>query len=201
METENKNTNPAEEKTEAKTEPAEETAKETKEETAEPKKAEAAEQKTESGPKKKESDELEKLRKQVADLNDRYVRLFAEYDNFRKRTANEKTSLYNKALTDAYSDLFPVLDNFERAYASEDTSPEDFKKGMDMIYKQVQEIFQKAGVEPFGEPGETFDPMLHNAVMHVEDPDKGEGEIVAVFQKGYKLGDKVVRHAMVQVAN
>lgn len=197
METENKNTNPAEEKTEAKTEPAEETAKET----AEPKKAEAAEQKTESGPKKKESDELEKLRKQVADLNDRYVRLFAEYDNFRKRTANEKTSLYNKALTDAYSDLFPVLDNFERAYASEDTSPEDFKKGMDMIYKQVQEIFQKAGVEPFGEPGETFDPMLHNAVMHVEDPDKGEGEIVAVFQKGYKLGDKVVRHAMVQVAN
>lgn len=201
METENKNTNPAEEKTEAKTEPAEETAKETKEETAEPKKAEAAEQKTESGPKKKESDELEKLRKQMADLNDRYVRLFAEYDNFRKRTANEKTSLYNKALTDAYSDLFPVLDNFERAYASEDTSPEDFKKGMDMIYKQVQEIFQKAGVEPFGEPGETFDPMLHNAVMHVEDPDKGEGEIVAVFQKGYKLGDKVVRHAMVQVAN
>lgn len=201
METENKNTNPAEEKTEAKTEPAEETAKETKEETAEPKKAEAAEQKTESGPKKKESDELEKLRKQVADLNDRYVRLFAEYDNFRKRTANEKTSLYNKALTDAYSDLFPVLDNFERAYASEDTSPEDFKKGMDMIYKQVQEIFKKAGVEPFGEPGETFDPMLHNAVMHVEDPDKGEGEIVAVFQKGYKLGDKVVRHAMVQVAN
>lgn len=201
METENKNTNPAEEKTEAKTEPAEETAKETKEETAEPKKAEAAEQKTESGPKKKESDELEKLRKQVADLNDRYVRLFAEYDNFRKRTANEKSSLYNKALTDAYSDLFPVLDNFERAYASEDTSPEDFKKGMDMIYKQVQEIFQKAGVEPFGEPGETFDPMLHNAVMHVEDPDKGEGEIVAVFQKGYKLGDKVVRHAMVQVAN
>ena len=201
METENKNTNPAEEKTEAKTEPAEETAKETKEETAEPKKAEAAEQKTESGPKKKESDELEKLRKQVADLNDRYVRLFAEYDNFRKRTANEKTSLYNKALTDAYSDLFPVLDNFERAYASEDTSPEDFKKGMDMIYKQVQEIFQKAGVEPFGEPGETFDPMLHNAVMHVEDPDKGEGDIVAVFQKGYKLGDKVVRHAMVQVAN
>jgi molecular chaperone GrpE len=201
METENKNTNPAEEKTEAKTEPAEETAKETKEETAEPKKAEAAEQKTESGPKKKESDELEKLRKQVADLNDRYVRLFAEYDNFRKRTANEKTSLYNKALTDAYSDLFPVLDNFERAYASEDTSPEDFKKGMDMIYKQVQEIFRKAGVEPFGEPGETFDPMLHNAVMHVEDPDKGEGEIVAVFQKGYKLGDKVVRHAMVQVAN
>lgn len=201
METENKNTNPAEEKTEAKTEPAEETAKETKEETAEPKKAEAAEQKTESGPKKKESDELEKLRKQVADLNDRYVRLFAEYDNFRKRTANEKTSLYNKALTDAYSDLFPVLDNFERAYASEDTSPEDFKKGMDMIYKQVQEIFQKAGVEPFGEPGETFDPMLHSAVMHVEDPDKGEGEIVAVFQKGYKLGDKVVRHAMVQVAN
>ncbi len=201
METENKNTKPAEEKTEAKTEPAEETAEEIKEETVEPKKAEAAEQKTESGPKKKESDELEKLRKQVADLNDRYVRLFAEYDNFRKRTANEKTSLYNKALTDAYSDLFPVLDNFERAYASEDTSPEDFKKGMDMIYKQVQEIFQKAGVEPFGEPGETFDPMLHNAVMHVEDPDKGEGEIVAVFQKGYKLGDKVVRHAMVQVAN
>lgn len=108
METENKNTNPAEEKTEAKTEPAEETAKETKEETAEPKKAEAAEQKTESGPKKKESDELEKLRKQVADLNDRYVRLFAEYDNFRKRTANEKTSLYNKALTDAYSDVVPA---------------------------------------------------------------------------------------------
>ena len=142
---------------------------------------------------KKALDEIseteEKLRHQVADLNDRYMRLYAEYDNYRKRTA------------DAYSDLFPILDNFERAFENEDTTPEDFRKGVEMIYKQVQDIFDKAGLETFGEPGETFDPNIHNAVMHIDDPEKGENEIVNVFQKGYKLGDRVIRHAMVQVAN
>ena len=134
---------------------------------------------------KKALDEIseteEKLRHQVADLNDRYMRLYAEYDNYRKRTAEEKKKIYGNATADAYSDLFP--------------------KGVEMIYKQVQDIFDKAGLETFGEPGETFDPNIHNAVMHIDDPEKGENEIVNVFQKGYKLGDRVIRHAMVQVAN
>ena len=154
---------------------------------------------------KKALDEIseteEKLRHQVADLNDRYMRLYAEYDNYRKRTAEEKKKIYGNATADAYSDLFPILDNFERAFENEDTTPEDFRKGVEMIYKQVQDIFDKAGLETFGEPGETFDPNIHNAVMHIDDPEKGENEIVNVFQKGYKLGDRVIRHAMVQVAN
>lgn len=178
----------AEEKTEAKTE-------EKTEETAEAE-AEEAEADVEGL-----SETAEKLQKQVADLNDRYLRLYAEYDNYRKRTTDEKNAIYNTAIADAYKDLFPVLDNFERAFDNDDVSPEDFRKGVEMIYKQVQDIFKKAGMEPFGEPGETFDPNLHNAVMHVDDPDKGEGEIVQVFQKGYKLGDRIIRHAMVQVAN
>lgn len=147
------------------------------------------------------SETEEKLRKQVADLNDRYMRLYAEYDNYRKRTTDEKNAIYSTATADAFKELFPILDNFERAFDNKDASDEDFRKGVEMIYQQVQDIFKKAGMEPFGEPGETFDPNLHNAVMHVEDPDKGEGEIVAVFQKGYKLGDRIIRHAMVQVAN
>lgn len=147
------------------------------------------------------SETAEKLQKQVEDLNNRYMRLYAEYDNYRKRTTDEKNAIYSTATADAYKELFPILDNFERAFDNKDASPEDFRKGVEMIYQQVQDIFKKAGMEAFGEPGETFDPNLHNAVMHVEDPDKGEGEIVAVFQKGYKLGDRIVRHAMVQVAN
>ena len=147
------------------------------------------------------SEEEEKLRIQLADINDRYVRLMAEFDNFRKRTSEEKNAIYSQATADAYADLFPILDNFERAFENADASPEDFRKGVDMIYQQVLTIFEKAGVESFGEPGDTFDPTIHTAVMHVEDESKGENEIIAVFQKGYRMGDKILRYAMVKVAN
>ncbi len=191
METEKKN--PTAEEVDENTAAEETKAAETEEKTE----AEETEVNEETGI----SEAEEELRKQVADLNDRYVRLFAEYDNFRKRTADEKSALYNQAVADSYAALFPILDNFERAFENTEASPEDFKKGVEMIYSQVKDIFTKAGMEEFGEPGDTFDPNIHNAVMHLEDPEKGENEIVAVFQKGYKLGDRVVRHAMVQVAN
>lgn len=182
-----------------KTEPVEETEENTEEKTQE----ETAEAQAEEEEAEVEgiSENEEKLQKQVDDLNNRYLRLYAEYDNYRKRTTDEKNAIYSTATADAYKDLFPILDNFERAFDNEDASPEDFRKGVEMIYQQVQDIFKKAGMESFGEPGDTFDPNIHNAVMHVDDPDKGEGEIVAVFQKGYKLGDRIIRHAMVQVAN
>lgn len=199
MDTENKkDTAPEAEAKETESKEAEATA-------AEENTAGAEEASEEEAGEKKALDEIseteEKLRHQVADLNDRYMRLYAEYDNYRKRTAEEKKKIYGNATADAYSDLFPILDNFERAFENEDTTPEDFRKGVEMIYKQVQDIFDKAGLETFGEPGETFDPNIHNAVMHIDDPEKGENEIVNVFQKGYKLGDRVIRHAMVQVAN
>lgn len=148
-----------------------------------------------------EGDELSTLQKALEEEQNRYLRLMAEYDNFRKRSAREKDGIYTDAKADTFTSLLPVLDNFDRAFENEDASPEDFRKGVEMTRDQVLAIFEKAGVEAYGEAGEPFDPNLHNAVSHIEDPEQGENVLAQVFQKGYKLGDKVLRHAMVVVAN
>lgn len=143
--------------------------------------------------------ELEELQKKLDEKNDQYVRLYAEYDNFRKRTARERDNIYNDAYADALKALFPVVDNLTRA--AQYTGGEEVAKGVAMTLQSVNDTLAKLGVVPVGKVGETFDPNLHNAVLHVEDETKGEGEIVEVLQAGYKRGDRVLRYAMVKVAN
>ena len=135
------------------------------------------------------------------DLNDRYLRMAAEYDNFRKRSVKEKEAIYPEATADAISKFLPVLDSMERA-AGFACSDEEYKKGVDMIIHSFYEALAAAGAEEIpAEVGSAFDPAVHNAVMHVEDENLGAGVIAQVFQKGYRLGDRVIRHTMVQVAN
>ena len=145
------------------------------------------------------TDALEKAKAELDELNDKYMRVCAEYDNFRKRSAKERDGLYTDAYADALKEVLPVIDNLERA--SQYTEPEKVTDGLALIFKSASEMLTKLGVETFGETGEKFDPNIHNAVMHVEDEEKGENEITDVFQKGYKKGDKIIRHAMVKVAN
>jgi len=132
--------------------------------------------------------------------HDSYLRLAADYDNFRKRTIKEKEASYGHGKADAVEKLLPVYDNLERALnqPTEDTA---YKKGVEMTFNQLVSIFNTLGVEVFGNVGDEFDPNLHNAVMHTEDENFGENVVCQVFQKGFKLGDKIVRFAMVQVAN
>ena len=132
--------------------------------------------------------------------HDSYLRLAADYDNFRKRTAKEKEASYTNGKSDAVAKLLPVYDNLERAL-NQQTEDAAYKKGVEMTMTELVKIFTALGVEIFGNVGETFDPNLHNAVMHSEDENLGENVIAMVFQKGFKIGDKVVRFAMVQVAN
>ena len=148
----------------------------------------------------KEEEKIEALEKEQAVLNDRYLRLCAEYDNFRKRSQKEKDALYGDVKANAVSAFLPVYDNLERAL-KQGTEDEAYRKGVEMIMTQFCTTLEKLGVTPIDCLGEKFDPSLHNAVMHVEDEEKGENEIVEVFQKGFKLGDKVIRFAMVKVAN
>ena len=131
---------------------------------------------------------------------DAHLRVAAEYDNFRKRTAKEKEASYSNGKSDAIAKLLPVYDNLERAL-NQPTEDAAYKKGVEMTMTELVKIFTALGVEIFGNVGDTFDPNLHNAVMHTEDESLGENVITMVFQKGFKLGDKVVRFAMVQVAN
>ena len=142
---------------------------------------------------------LEKAKAELAETNDKYLRVCAEYDNFRKRSAKERDGLYTDAYSDALKEVLPIIDNLERA--SQYTEPEKVTDGLALIFKSASEMLTKLGVETFGEAGEKFDPNLHNAVMHIEDEEKGESEITDVFQKGYKKGDRIIRHAMVKVAN
>ena len=129
-----------------------------------------------------------------------YLRLAADYDNFRKRTVKEKEASYGNGKADAVEKLLPVYDNLERAL-NQETTDTAFKKGVEMTMQELVKIFTALGVEIFGNVGDAFDPTLHNAVMHTDDENLGENVIAMVFQKGFKLGDKVVRFAMVQVAN
>ena len=131
---------------------------------------------------------------------DAHLRLAAEYDNFRKRTAKEKEQSYQNGKSDAVEKLLPVYDNLQRAL-NQETADAAFKKGVEMTMTELVKILNGLGVEIFGQVGEEFDPNLHNAVMHTDDESLGENVISQVFQQGFKLGDKVVRFAMVQVAN
>jgi molecular chaperone GrpE len=168
-----------------------------KEEKKAKKEAKKAEEKSEEKPQEPEKPTLEQ---ELAGANDRYLRLMAEYDNFRKRSQKEKDSLYGEIRANAVKEFLPVFDNLERALAAE-TADEAYRKGVEMIMAQFNKTLEKLGVTEIKCLGEKFDPQFHNAVMHVEDEEKGENEIVEVFQKGFMLGDKVIRFAMVKVAN
>ena len=149
------------------------------------------------GKKKKEKDKFEQ---QIEELTDRLKRSMAEFDNYRKRTEKEKSSMYIIGAKDIVEKMLPIVDNFERGLAQ---APEDdpFAEGMKMIYKQMMTAFDEMGVKPIEAVGKEFDPNLHNAVMHVEDESVGENTVVEEFQKGYTYKDFVVRHSMVKVAN
>ena len=131
---------------------------------------------------------------------DAHLRVAAEFDNFRKRTIKEKEASYGNGKADAVAKMLPVYDNLERAL-NQETSDAAYKKGVEMTMNELVKIFTSLGVEIFGNVGDQFDPNLHNAVMHIENEELPENSISAVFQKGFKIGDKVVRFAMVQVAN
>ncbi len=147
-----------------------------------------------------EKTEEEKLQEQIEVLNDRLLRTAAEYDNFRRRSQREKDEIYPRATVAAVAQFVPVLDNFERALSTP-CADEDFKKGVEMIHQSFQDALKKLGIEEFAEAGDPFNPEMHNAVMHIEDSSLDSSVIVEVFQKGYRLGDRVIRHAMVKVAN
>ena len=142
---------------------------------------------------------LEEADKAAAEQNDKYMRLAAEYDNFRKRSAKEKEGIYSDAYADALKSILPIIDNLERAVGVE--GADAVAKGLEMTLKGASEALEKMGVEAFGAEGDEFDPNMHNAMMMVDDENHKEGEIVTVFQKGYKKGDKIIRYAMVTVAN
>ena len=146
------------------------------------------------------TEEVKRLEQKLKEAQDAHLRTLAEYENYRKRTAKEKDSIYPDAICSTVSSFLPILDAFERAMASTCGDP-DFFKGMSMILTQFQDVLRQMDIEPVGEVGEPFDPERHNAVMHVEDENLGENVVSQVFQKGYMRKDKVLRHAMVQVAN
>ncbi|PJI07088.1 MULTISPECIES: nucleotide exchange factor GrpE [Clostridium] len=148
---------------------------------------------------KKFKDENEKLNNELDAAKDRFMRLNAEYQNYRNRTSKEKEGIYTDACSDVINEMLPTLDNLERATAAEG-SAEDLKKGVEMVIKQFKGSLKKLGIEEIP-CDEGFDPNFHNAVMHIEDENYGENEIVEVLQKGYKKGNKVLRHSMVKVAN
>lgn len=144
--------------------------------------------------------EPESAKSVVSEPDEKFLRLAAEYDNFRKRTLKEKEGIYTDAKTDAVTAFLPVYDNLERAIKQE-TCDEAYRKGVEMTMTGLKEVMAKLGVTEIPALGEHFDPNLHNAVMHIEDETVGEGAIVEVFQTGFKLGDKVIRFAVVKVAN
>ena len=197
--------------------PAEETPEEPKEQPQEeaPPAEESAEsaEKAEKAPKGKKKKEktytltqaqmeaAELAAEQLESVKDQFVRLTAEYDNYRKRTAKEKDSLYQDAKADTIKEFLAVYDNLERAVSTEGDEDSPHKKGLEMIFHQYQEILKKLGVTEIEAQGAPFDPEKHNAVMHIDDENFGENVVSQVFQAGFMLGDKVIRHAIVQVAN
>lgn len=147
------------------------------------------------------AEKIKALEEELAASKDMYLRLRAEYDNFRKRTANEKLSLYDDATAKAVAELLPVADSVTMALANlKDSSPE-ILKGIELISNQLAKSFEKLNVEAFGAVGDAFNPELHNAISKIDDENLGENTLAQIFQIGYKKGDKIIRHAMVQVAN
>ena len=147
-----------------------------------------------------EKTEEDKLKEQLEETKDQYLRLMAEYDNFRKRSAKERLEITAMATGNAIGEILPVIDNFERALQTE-TEDESYKAGVQMIFNQFMETLKKLNVEVIDPTGETFDPNIANAVNQIEDPELGENVVAQTFQKGYKIGDKIIRYAMVVVAN
>ena len=147
-----------------------------------------------------ENTELQAKQQELDELTDRYKRILAEFENHKKRSQKEREVLYNSILGDVIEVMLPVLDNLENA-AKVETSDENYKKGIELVLKQFQDVLKSKGVEEIPALGETFDPELHEAVSSVQDDSKGEKEIVQEYRKGYKIGHKVIRHSMVVVAN
>lgn len=143
----------------------------------------------------------EKLTEELAAEHDRLLRVMAEYDNFRKRSQKEKEQAYGDTKASTIGEFLPVYDNFQRAMSAEATDLDSFKKGIEMIFNQYGETLKKLGVESFGEKGDEFNPNIHNAVMHGEDEELPENSISDVFATGYKMGDRVIRPAVVKVVN
>ena len=144
--------------------------------------------------------EIEKLRAELAEKDDKYLRMAAEYENFRRRSAKEREALYTDVKADTVAKLLPVYDNLERAL-QQPTEDAAYKKGVEMTMNELVKILSSMGVEIIGQVGDTFDPNLHNAILHTEDESVAENTITQVFQQGFKMGEKIVRFAMVQVAN
>ena len=142
---------------------------------------------------------IEELEAKIAEYDDKYLRMAAEYENFRRRSREEKDAIYEIALADTVNELLPIIDNLDRAANFSDG--DKVKEGLQLTLKATASVFEKLGVEEFGNVGDTFDPNLHNAVLHVDDEAYGEGEIIDVFQKGYKKGKHIIRFAMVKTAN
>ena len=161
--------------------------------------AEVTDKKKKSSKSDKLNEEIEKLKEEIKEKDDKYLRMAAEYDNFRRRSREEKQASYDGAMADTVFQLLPIIDNLERAALYDDASK--VKDGLVMIAKEIENVFSRLGVEEVGHVGEKFDPNLHNAVLHVDDESYGENEIVEVFQKGYKKGNKIIRFAMVKTAN
>lgn len=180
-------------------EPQEDTNETAKNENAE--KQENTEKVGKKEKKPKKSDREKDLKKQLDDKNDSLLRIAAEYDNYRKRSQKEKDGIYSDTKIKVISDFLPVMDNFERGLENSDASLEDYKKGVEMTFKQFCDVFKKLGAQAYGEVGDTFDPNIHNAVMHSDDDTLPQNSITMVLAKGYKMGEKIIRPAMVAVAN
>lgn len=146
-------------------------------------------------------DNVNPLEKELGETKEQLLRVTAEYANFRKRSEKEKQDSYVFAKSDTIKELLPVIDNLERALQSEQQDFDGLKKGVEMTFESLMSTLKKLGIEVYGESGDIFDPNLHNAVMHIEDENLKDGEIVDVFQKGYKIGDRIIRPAMVKSAN
>ena len=199
MDQEKKNTAPEEElMTEAA--PAEAVEAPETAETAEAPEGPAAEGKKGKKKKSREAEALEACEAEKKKLEDRHLRLMAEYDNYRRRTQKERENIYPDAVADTLKELLPVLDNLQRALDTP-CADENYITGIQMIRTGLEEFLKKMGVETFGKAGEPFDPNLHNAVMHIEDENLEKNVVAQVFQSGYRRGDRILRHAMVQQAN
>ena len=144
---------------------------------------------------------LEEAEEALKKQKDQFLRTAAEYDNYRKRTEREKAAIYSDATAAAVLEFLPVADNLERALEQQECSVEDLRKGVEMVQTQLKKAQEKLGVSEMGAAGEAFNPELHNAVSHIDDENAAENVVAQVYQKGYKIGDKVVRHATVVVAN
>ncbi|MBR1737483.1 MAG: nucleotide exchange factor GrpE [Firmicutes bacterium] len=172
-------------------------AEETAEENQSPE--DVIEEKTEE--KTEEESELDKAVKEAKAANDKYLRLFAEFDNFRKRTSSEKAGMYDNGVRDTIEKFLPVIDNLERALSANVDEEDPMYKGVAMIMKQINELFESMKVIEISEVGVPFDPNIHNAVMHVEDENFDENSVAEVLQKGYSYHDKIIRPAMIKAAN